>query len=499
LTRTTGTLDIDLLQQSTGLSKAFLFAAGLAALYLCFLTSTHYWDGVLFSLYIEKAAEGAMSFPALFHPNHLLYSPAGYVVFRSLHAVGFALRAITALQLVNVLASVLCSALIFRLGSRLLHSKELQWSCTLLFALGATWWKFSTDADSYVLAVSSLTGMLFFLLRERPRLVPAGVCLAMAMLFHQLAILGYAPVFVALGLERRSAGERIRRVMAFSLVTAVPVAIAYYCSYRSTHSESSIQAFLGWVLSVSSDTKTTHSFSQLVPANLSSYVKLFAGGKLSLVRNFLSFSVVVTLLIASVCLAMTIISFFQTQRPSPVANLRMESQSAPPILWSSVAIYFLFLSWFEPGNAFYKLFLWPAIVLLLGYYLDRRGQQWKRAFTWFALGLGAWNFAAFIYPHSKVAADPVLALALQLDREMPQSATVYYQALSPDDWYLEYFAPGRRWEMLPDASKRRHGSAAAPVCFETTALAVVQIETNPRLRWSLVNNQHNVRIACATE
>ena len=53
-------MDIDSLQQSTSLNKALPLAVGLAAFICCFLTASHYWDGVLFSLYIEKVAEGAL-------------------------------------------------------------------------------------------------------------------------------------------------------------------------------------------------------------------------------------------------------------------------------------------------------------------------------------------------------------------------------------------------------------------------------------------------------
>ncbi len=177
--------------------KLFPLGVGLAALYLCFLTASHYWDGVLFSLYIEKVSEGALPFPTLLHANHLLYSPLGYGVYQVLHALGVPVRSVTVLQLINVFASVLCSTLIFRVCLRFFRSLELAWTCTLLFALGATWWKFSTDADGYVIAVWLSTWALVSVLAEKPRLVTAGVCLSLAMLFHQLAVFGYLPIVLA--------------------------------------------------------------------------------------------------------------------------------------------------------------------------------------------------------------------------------------------------------------------------------------------------------------
>ncbi|MFL6414763.1 MAG: hypothetical protein ACJ74Y_03725, partial [Bryobacteraceae bacterium] len=75
--------------------------------------------------------------------------------------------------------------------------------------------------------------------------------------------------------------------------------------------------------------------------------------------------------------------------------------------------------------------------------------------------------------------------------------TVYYKALSPDDWYLEYFAPGRTWKPLPMPGEVGRSTRESVVCFETTALPYVQAETDPALRWALVNSQHNIRLECA--
>ncbi len=86
--------------------------------------------------------------------------------------------------------------------------------------------------------------------------------------------------------------------------------------------------------------------------------------------------------------------------------------------------------------------------------------------------------------------------------QLPKNATVYYRALDTDDWYLEYFAPGRRWLPLPksgDNLQQLRDSAAGTVCLETTALKTVQEQSDPQQKWELVNAQHNVRLACWTK
>ncbi|MFL6450794.1 MAG: hypothetical protein ACJ746_24395 [Bryobacteraceae bacterium] len=477
------------------MSKAFPLAAGLACLYLCFLTASHYWDGVLFSLYIEKVAERALPRATLYHPNHLLYSAIGCAAYQLLHWIGLRVRSITVLQFINVFASVLCSAIVFRLCKHLFRSPELAVPCTLLFALGATWWRFSTDADSYILSVLFLTAAISLVLACRSRIVLAGICLSLAMLIHELAIFGYVPILVAIWRERISPEARLRRIPAFVAGTGAFVTGAYYIAYLATHSQPSATSFLTWITSISHDTKTTQSLAQLFVSNASSYIKLFGGGKLSLVRDFFSPAVAVALLFSTICV-IAVIATALRQKTAPEFPSSITDRRARVVLWSWIAVYVVFLSWFEPGNAFYKLFIWPAIVLLIGSYLDRRGKVFTPAFKWFTLGIASWNFAAFIYPHSHVQADPVLSLAMRIDKELPKSATVYYKSLSPDDWYLEYFAPGRKWKPLPPMSEIRQGSTTAPVCFETTALPYVQGETDLALRWNLVNSQHNVRLEC---
>ena len=169
------------------------------------------------------------------------------------------------------------------------------------------------------------------------------------------------------------------------------------------------------------------------------------------------------------------------------------------------------LRW-DPGSAFHKLFVWPPIVLLIGTYIASRKRltQHLYAFHALAVAMAAWNFGAFIYPHSHVSADPVLVFAQTLDRQLPRNATVYYRVLDPDDWYLEYFAPGRTWSPLPHrlpattnfeppgpclSSKlqRSMSSRKTRECLPNTS--------RDRFRATLgfVNSRHNIRLRCLKE
>jgi len=61
---------------------------------------------------------------------------------------------------------------------------------TLLFALSATWWKFSTDANAYIPSVFFLLLGFYLVLPDRkPRPLVLALTFFAAMCFHQLAVI----------------------------------------------------------------------------------------------------------------------------------------------------------------------------------------------------------------------------------------------------------------------------------------------------------------------
>jgi hypothetical protein len=456
-------------------------------LYAFFPTHTYYWDGVLFSLNVERVHRGELPGIALFHPNHLLYSALGYLFYRLFIACGLAIRAITVFQIVNISLAVVTAWILFGFARRLSQSRLVAVFCAVLFACGATWWKFATDADAYVIAVLLVLIAVRFVACDHPRLLPVAVAHVAAMLFHELAVFAYIPVITAIAFDsHESKAKRFSASCLYVLSTACCVAIVYFIAYQySDHT--AYPTLLAWITSRSGASQTTHGINQLGGYVLS-YGKLFAGGKFSLVREF--FSIGEALAFAA-CVACIVWAVHLFRRPVTKPASQVERRPVL-ILWAWLAPYAIFFLWWEPASAFYKLFIWPPIVLLIGLYAVR---QQPTGFLAIAFGLAAWNFGAFIFPHSHVSADPVIALAQRVNLELPKDATVYYETFSPDDWYLAYFAPGRKWAKLSSALPR---SSNGPVCLETTALDAYKskLAIDPGLRWDLVNRQHNVRLEC---
>jgi hypothetical protein len=460
--------------------KQSTIAACVALLYFAFLTKTYYWDGVLFSLNIESVFDGRAPVVALFHPNHLVYNAFGFGIFRLISLLWPGVRAITVLQVANVLLSIAAGGVLFLIARRLTASGATAVFCWILFAAGATWWKFSTDANAYIISVLLVLLCAWMLLRSRPLVWQAVVCHAAAMLFHELAVFLYIPVLVFFfGLKR------LWTAVAYCALTAGIVASGYWLCYEQAD-HGRFPTLLSWITSFASDSSFTHSLADVFRYYLLSYLKLFAGGKASLVLQFFSPAVVIGF---AVCVGLIVwaVRVFKQAREDDKPQNPMASRTV--FLWAWLIGYGAFFAVWDPGSAFHKLFVWPAIVLLIGAFVSRTHHV--RAYTALAGALAAWNFAAFVYPHSRSTSDPVLVLAKRVNAELPRHATVYYRALSPDDWYLEYFAPGRNWKPLPVAS-----GTSGPVCLETTALEGFRGAVDPKLKWDLVNGAHHVRLEC---
>jgi hypothetical protein len=473
-----------------------LLVTAILVLYLAYLTHTYYWDGVLFSIYIEDAAHATAPVSSLIHPNHLLYNVLGFAVYRAASGVGVHARAITLLQIMDALASIAAAWLLYRFAEGLTGSKNVAILCCLLFATGATWWKFSTDADAYTVAVLCEIAACYFALCNSPRWALAGAFHIGGMLVHELAIFVYFPVLAAIWIRERRRAVRIG--ILYLLTTGGGIAAAYMVSY-SLVDHHTYPNIVRWMTSYSG-ARFTNSLADLTKLYLASYPKLFGGGKIGFLRTYFSAPVCMGLLvcIASFVCGLRIIKKKRWSDGAPATG-------DPVLLWAWFVPYAIFLALFDPGSTFHKLFLWPALVLLIGVYVSRSRFMVVRvaALLSFAIALAGWNFAAFIYPHSRASADPVLVLAQKINRESPKNATVYYTAFSPDDWYLRYFAPGRRWVQLSEKSASRQAlSAPGPVCFETTAVDVLAHgpETKPGLQttrsWNLVTSQHNIRFEC---
>lgn len=475
----------------------YLLPLGALAIYVAFLTKTYYWDGVLFAINIEGFRRGDIPATVLFHPNHLLYSALGYIVYAATVACGIHTRAITVLQVFNAFLGVAAAWLLYGLARRLTGSAVIALFSSVLFAFGATWWKYSTDADSYIIAVLLILAAMTFLVGEEPRILPAIIWYVAAMLFHELAIFAFVPIAAAIFLNpRRRLRVRASLLLAYGTGSALCVTAVYWLCYMHTD-HLTYPTLRSWITSYAANSGFTHSFRQIAGAYLNGYVKLFGGGKLAFLREYFS---IASCLGLCICLAAICGAIYLWRHPNANAPGYTERKKVL-VLWVWFLVYAVFLASFDPGSTFHLLFLWPPLVLLIAKGITARKSLRERggALVGMAVALAAWNFSGYIYPHSHASADPVLMLAQTVDRELPPHATVYYAALDPDDWYVEYFAPGRNWRPLPAGTSVTDLLRQAPsgtVCLDMTALRALHAPLHTTRRWDLVNSHHDIRLEC---
>jgi hypothetical protein len=201
-------------------------------LFIAFPTRQYYWDGVLFALNIERA--GADGMGPLIHPNHLVFNALGFVIYWPLHTLFPGVRPLSVLQALDILAGVLTALILGRMLIRLGCDKYHAATLTGVFVFGASWWKFSVDADAYILAA------LFLLLSARALIFPgersgqralltAGLYHCAAMLIHQLGVLFLPVVWVSIWtVPARKRFERVCSTAAYTLLTGSVILLAYY-------------------------------------------------------------------------------------------------------------------------------------------------------------------------------------------------------------------------------------------------------------------------------
>src|SRR6185369_8801649 len=237
------------------LAPWLLFIA-ITVIYLLFPTRVYYWDGITFAQTIESVPRLQ---PSLVHPNHLIYNFVGYIFFRLLRLFSPEIRALTALQILNILLSAICARIFFAILVNTLRSLYLAICLTLLFAFSATWWKFSTDADAYIPSVLFLLISFYLVLPDRkPRPLLTALTFFVSMAFQQLAVF-MLPV-LALGIYLQDGPTTLRgralNTLYFSAVATALIVAAYAWLFYLASPTFGLAKLIHWTASYSPDADT---------------------------------------------------------------------------------------------------------------------------------------------------------------------------------------------------------------------------------------------------
>ena len=462
----------------------WLLLVAIALIYLAFPTRVYYWDGIVFAQTIEDAV--SMS-PSLVHPNHLIYNFAGYGFYKLLLALGFHLRALTALQILNCLLSAACAGMFLSILRHTFRSVYLCICLTLLFAFTATWWKFSTDANAYIPSVLFLLVSFYLILpdrKARPFLV--GLTFFVAMAFHQLAVLMF-PV-LALGVYLQDGPLLIKRrllnVVYFSAVAIVLIVTTYGYLFYLASGTFDVARLIRWTASFSPDAETGFNWWSNLQYSLRGQVRLFFGGRFNLLKGITNPFVIVLMIALGSAVIFLMIQLIRNSRRilhfRGMRGLQLTTHQKTVLLLSLVwaAIYLLFLYFWLPQNTFYRVFYLPAFILLFGLVISALRYERPRWITAaFVVAVALANFLFLIYPFSHVQKYPPLAFALEMNREWPPGTVIYYGAKNSDEALVRYFNPSTRWRHMAFTSLYALNeeiadlrSTGVTVWLETTAI-----------------------------
>lgn len=436
---------------------------GVAVIYLSFPTKNYYWDGISFAFAIENSSGFTR---ALIHPHHLLYNVFGFVLYRLAHAIGWPARAIDVLQFSNILLSIGCALLLYRFLNHTLKSRLVATILVAAFSFSATWWKYSTDADSYVPSMLFLIICLNLLLAaDKVRPIPLAVAHLLSMCFHQLAVF-FFPVIVTGILLRKEHSFRIRLRQAFiyaSTATLSTLALNYYCFYLATGSFG-LSAFGRWLTSYLQGPESySFSFSLLrnLRYTLRAQVRLLFEGRFNWLEGGASLPnllLVGTLVGLCLLLVVRVVRFLPRLTVLRHLSIRIDPRFRILALVSLVwlAVYTIFLFFWYPYFTPYRMFCVPALIVMVGVFLVHRQPEVTRtrglSLAFFVAAMAISNFLFFIFPLSHSDKYPPLQFALKLNESWSAETVVYYRQPNADNQLVRYFNPSTTWRTLNAAN-----------------------------------------------
>ncbi len=440
----------------------WLVFPAILLIYLCFPTKNYFFDGIAFAQAIEDAPRLDTS---LIHPNHLVYNVLGYLFYKLVRAVGLPFRALQVLQIMDSMLSVLSAYVLFRILRLSLRSLYLCLVLTLLFAFSATWWKFSVDADAYVASVFFIL-ISFYLIHpsRKPKPFLVALTFSASMCLHQLAVVFYPVIVAGLFLQTpESQGrERLLRILKFSLAAFfITVGAYYYCFYLSTRTLG-LKSFMRWTTSFSPDADFTFSVWGNTVHTLRGHVRLLFGGRFNLLKGLMNpftVALIVVLAVAACLLIWRLIRNFREtnfQWRRALENFSSRRLMMLCALWAFVYIAFLFF-WL-PFHTFYRLFYFPALILLVGLLFsssmsEESSNRKYRAVLLVAV-LAISNFLFLIYPYSRPQKYPPLALAMEMNQTWAKGTIVYYWATNADNALFKYVNPSTTWKQIKTSDGR---------------------------------------------
>jgi hypothetical protein len=428
-------------------SRVLLVFVITLVVYLSLPTRIYYGDGIGFADNIESA-RGDPSL--LFHANHLIYESVGYVAWKAVQIIYPAVRALSVLQILDSFFGAASAALLCYILFELFQSRYIAVWLSFGFAFSATWWRYSTDADSYTASTFFLIVSLLFLLPSK-KSKPTVLALAhtSAMLLHQLALFFYPACVIGLWYQTRHdpLHKRLATIAQYTILAGFMTIAAYAFAFHFDHGTLDPGKMVSWTSSHSYNSAFSFEVGRNLFTSAAGNVKLFMGGRMRFIQETWGLFIACTAIAAIAFFAALIWRLRQTGVP-PLRWPKIQFTSISRICVVWIAVYAVFLVFWLPQNTFYRLFYLPALVLLAGTII---ASSRTKSHSVLALAVGflfCVNLSSAIYP----AAQPELNHTEQFARSMQAvwtpGTTVYGNVYADENLTIKYFNPQVTWKKL---------------------------------------------------
>ncbi len=379
----------------------------LAVILLCFglvylglPTYDYYFDGLTFAMAVEGVAAGGD--PAwLFHPHHLLYTPAAFGFYKFVSALGLQVRALLVMQIMSAGLALGALAYFYRLVRGLGFVPSAAAAGTVLLGSSYTFWRFGTQGDTTMPVVFLLLSLVYCCSRLRYRSVSPtnaaaiGALLGAATLIHQTGAL-FAPA-AAYAVWRASAPKRRMVNAAAFFGAAGALCLAAYLSIAFSLGSGGLSGAKDWALGYFADDPRTGYrvvYGSWEISDLAASARAWAAGFVGVWPGpagaaSMAWHAGAAAFLAAILFLAGRGTWRALLAPARRADNPADRLAAALIIWT--ASHAAFFTWWKAGHVRFWLLALPAWLLLALYGLrsgKRPGRTSRRA--WPAL----WTLAA---------------------------------------------------------------------------------------------------------
>ncbi len=408
---------------------AIVLFFAIPLLYFIYLPVSYSFDGTVFS-HMLRYARFKHDWLGLVQVHHLLYFPSNYWLYNALEAL-FHYRVLEFfhLQLFSMLFGVATLFLLERMLKKAGLDPYLRLAGVGMVAFSYAFWLFSVDAEVHIPGLFFTMAGLHLLLSRRDRTWPlpaSALCFALAAGFHLTNGLIVAAAFLVLLADRAP-----WRRWAWFFVTYAGSLLLMFGAYSLLSGKSVLAVFHAGISGI--DVYSGYHIAYSQPLSWRTLLASMSSVKMALVTG----SGMPAALLAAACLALSALGLL---RPGAQPQRRFRRAL---LFWA--AAYFLFFSFWDPGNPEFKIHVVVSLLLaaLLG--LSRLTPPVARTTgALLAIGLLGVNLIQGIKPQSEIANNTDYQVAQFIRRATPEKALVLITGRSNGynhgKIYIPYFA-----------------------------------------------------------